>query len=151
RAACVARCRAGARVAALCRWGDELLAVLAEDGEGRLAFARTRPPLPALSVELPQAQGFERELLEEGVEVLGHPWPKPLRSHARPHPFLQVEGAGVHEVAVGPVHAGIIEPGHFRFQCHGETVLSLEIQLGWQHRGAEALLRRAPAARKLVV
>jgi Ni,Fe-hydrogenase III large subunit len=46
----------------------------------------------------------------------------------------------VHDVAVGPVHAGIIEPGHFRFQCHGEHVFHLEIALGYQHRGAERLL-----------
>jgi len=49
------------------------------------------------------------------------------------------------------VHAGIIEPGHFRFQCHGEEVLSLEIQLGYQHRGAEALIERARPARRMVV
>jgi Ni,Fe-hydrogenase III large subunit len=60
-------------------------------------------------------------------------------------------GAGIHEVAVGPVHAGIIEPGHFRFQCHGESVLSLEIHLGYQHRGAEALLLRSSPARRLVI
>ena len=46
----------------------------------------------------------------------------------------------LHEVAVGPVHAGIIEPGHFRFQAHGEEVLFLEIVLGYQHRGIESLL-----------
>ncbi len=49
--------------------------------------------------------------------------------------ILQVKGESIHEVAVGPVHAGIIEPGHFRFQCAGEEVLHLEIQLGYQHRG----------------
>jgi len=54
-------------------------------------------------------------------------------------------------VAVGPVHAGIIEPGHFRFQCHGETVLHLEIQLGYQHRGAETLIEQSPAPRAIVV
>lgn len=70
---------------------------------------------------------------------------------ATEHPFFRVEGPGVHEVAVGPVHAGIIEPGHFRFQCSGETVHHLEIHLGYQHRGAEALLREASPARRLVV
>jgi Ni,Fe-hydrogenase III large subunit len=54
-------------------------------------------------------------------------------------------------VAVGPVHAGIIGPGHFRFQCQGETVHHLEIQLGYQHRGAEALLVKSSPARRLVV
>jgi len=51
---------------------------------------------------------------------------------------FRMEGEGVHEVAVGPVHAGVIEPGHFRFQCHGETVHHLEIALGYQHRGRGA-------------
>ena len=53
-------------------------------------------------------------------------------------------GEEVHEVAVGPVHAGIIEPGHFRFQCHGETVYHLEISLGYQHRGVERALVGGP-------
>ena len=55
-----------------------------------------------------------------------------------------MEGGEVHEVAVGPVHAGIIEPGHFRFQCAGEEVLHLEIALGYQHRGVEAALTGGP-------
>ncbi|PIR19497.1 MAG: hydrogenase, partial [Elusimicrobia bacterium CG11_big_fil_rev_8_21_14_0_20_64_6] len=57
----------------------------------------------------------------------------------------------VHEVAVGPVHAGIIEPGHFRFQCHGETIHHLEIQLGYQHRGVEALLAGGPDRRGVFI
>jgi Ni,Fe-hydrogenase III large subunit len=60
--------------------------------------------------------------------------------------FFRVEGEEVHEVAVGPVHAGIIEPGHFRFQCHGEQVFHLEIALGFQHRGIEQALRGGPSA-----
>jgi Ni,Fe-hydrogenase III large subunit len=60
--------------------------------------------------------------------------------------FYRVEGAEIHEVAVGPVHAGIIEPGHFRFQCHGETVYHLEIALGYQHRGLERVLAGGPHA-----
>ena len=96
---------------------------------------------------------------EFGVVPAGHPWLKPLRYTPtvdggpapwgpfradRPipgdTPFYRVEGDEVHEVAVGPVHAGVIEPGHFRFQCHGEDVLHLEIMLGYQHRGVEPLL-----------
>jgi len=61
--------------------------------------------------------------------------------------FYRVEGDEVHEVAVGPVHAGVIEPGHFRFQCHGETVHHLEISLGYQHRGIERNLVSGPRAR----
>ncbi len=52
-------------------------------------------------------------------------------------------------MAVGPVHAGVIEPGHFRFQCHGETVLHLEIALGYQHRGVERALRGGPDRRTI--
>ena len=63
--------------------------------------------------------------------------------------FFQVEGEEVHEVAVGPVHAGIIEPGHFRFQCHGEEVLHLEISLGYQHRGVERSLLGGPDRRTI--
>jgi Ni,Fe-hydrogenase III large subunit len=61
--------------------------------------------------------------------------------------FFRVTGEEVHDVAVGPVHAGIIEPGHFRFQCHGELVLHLEIALGYQHRGIERALLRGPDRR----
>lgn len=60
------------------------------------------------------------------------------------YPFYRLEGKEVHEVGVGPIHAGVIEPGHFRFMCHGETVHHLEIQLGYQHRGAESLLVKSP-------
>jgi Ni,Fe-hydrogenase III large subunit len=172
---CVDVCSRGARLAALCtlpprnRDPEEMLAVLADDARGSLGFVRAQVPAsrryPALSAELPQAQAFERELLEDhGIHPEGHPWPKPLRKHAdlesgsgrdeeasTQHPFFRVEGDGIHEVAVGPVHAGIIEPGHFRFQCHGETVRHLEIQLGYQHRGAETLLLRSPPARQLAV
>ena len=63
--------------------------------------------------------------------------------------FYRVEGDEVHEVAVGPVHAGVIEPGHFRFQCHGEHVLHLEISLGYQHRGVERALVERPEKRRL--
>jgi hypothetical protein len=148
--------------------GRVLLAVLADDKRQRLCLLCTGFPLvnryPALTPDLPQAQAFEREILEEhGLVPDGHPWLKPLRRHADleglgdarvvpdGYPFFRVEGPGIHEVAVGPVHAGIIEPGHFRFQCHGETVLHLEIQLGYQHRDAQALLLRSSPARRLVI
>jgi Ni,Fe-hydrogenase III large subunit len=63
--------------------------------------------------------------------------------------WYQVEGGEVHEVAVGPVHAGVIEPGHFRFQCHGERVLHLEIGLGYQHRGVEPAFVSQPPKRRV--
>ncbi|MGH7680380.1 MAG: hydrogenase, partial [Candidatus Eiseniibacteriota bacterium] len=148
---------------------DSILAVIADDAESRIGFLQGTVPdsrrYQSLSIDLPQAQAFEREILEDHKIVPeGHPWPKPLRRHAdlepgkktavgaaHVHPFFRVEGAGVHEVAVGPVHAGIIEPGHFRFQCQGEKVLHLETQLGYQHRGAEALFLKSAHARRLVV
>src|SRR5690606_12034248 len=64
--------------------------------------------------------------------------------HMQEYPFFSVRGEEVHEVGVGPIHASVIEPGHFRFMCHGEKVHHLEIQLGYQHRGVEALLLRRP-------
>jgi Ni,Fe-hydrogenase III large subunit len=173
RQAVVSACSAKARLAVMAvlpglAAGRVLLAVLADDKSQRLGLLCTDVPLdnryPALTPDLPQAQAFEREIMEEhGIVPEGHPWPKPLRRHAElegpwdarvgpdGYPFFRVEGPGIHEVAVGPVHAGIIEPGHFRFQCHGETVLHLEIQLGYQHRDAEALLLRSSPARRLVI
>ena len=67
------------------------------------------------------------------------------------YPYFTVDGETVHEVAVGPVHAGIIEPGHFRFQCCGERVFHLEIQLGYQHRGVEKLLQSVPIKRLPII
>lgn len=93
---------------------------------------------------------FEREIYENfGINFLNHPWLKPVRfAHDRSnkniqvcdYPFYSIQSEELHEVGVGPIHAGIIEPGHFRFICNGENVLHLEIQLGWQHRGIERLL-----------
>jgi Ni,Fe-hydrogenase III large subunit len=64
-----------------------------------------------------------------------------------PYRFLPAEGDGVHQIAVGPVHAGIIEPGHFRFSASGETVVRLEQRLGYTHKGIEGLMRGAPIER----
>ena len=94
---------------------------------------------------------FERELHENfGLRYNDHPWLKPLRySFNRSnkdvienYPFYQIKSEELHEVGVGPIHAGIIEPGHFRFICNGEQILHLEIQLGYQHRGMEELFLR---------
>ena len=122
-----------------------------------LCRTRVRDRYPALTPDVPQAHWFEREIAEQwGIVPEGHPWLKPIRFHPSYVPsrdawgrdkatpiepcvtnYFRVEGEEIHEVAVGPVHAGIIEPGHFRFQCHGENVLHLEIELGYQHRGIE--------------
>ena len=69
----------------------------------------------------------------------------------KPYQFFKLEGEEVHEVAVGPIHAGVIEPGHFRFQCHGELVYNLEINLGYQHRGVEKLLLEANPNQRIIL
>jgi Ni,Fe-hydrogenase III large subunit len=150
----------GARVAALfASSADELTAVLARDGSSRLSVTRARlaePRYPSLSGDCPQVSLFERAIAEEArIQPDGHPWLKPVRFSRPDGPsvgctdFYAVEGPEVHEVAVGPVHAGVIEPGHFRFQCHGERVLHLEISLGYQHRGVEAALCSNAAKRRI--
>ena len=148
-----------------------LFAVLARDGEPMLSVTSTDvgEGYPALTPDLPQAHLFEREIAEQwGVVPEGHPWLKPVRFHrsyragrdawdrSASDPlipgvmdFFEVEGEEVHEVGVGPVHAGVIEPGHFRFQCHGERVIHLEIALGYQHRGIERSLEGGPDKRSV--
>ena len=68
------------------------------------------------------------------------------RTPAAAYPFLPVEGEGLHQIPVGPVHAGIIEPGHFRFTASGETVVRLEERLGYVHKGIDGLIRGADIA-----
>jgi Ni,Fe-hydrogenase III large subunit len=143
----------------LCAWfgvpeglAIRLVAVVALDAENTLAVGRSEPfkgGYPSLTLHNPQAHLFEREVWEQsGLVPEGHPWLKPVRGQNGDRPavgeFFRVEGGEIHEVAVGPVHAGIIEPGHFRFQCHGEEVLYLEIALGYQHRGVEVALAGGP-------
>ncbi len=154
----------------------DLIAVLLRPaGEGAVepcvAVTETGTVYPALTPDCPQAHWFEREIAEQwGVRPEGHPWLKPIRcarswnperdAWSRPpggilpgvfEPYC-VEGGDIHEVAVGPVHAGVIEPGHFRFQCYGERVGHLEITLGYQHRGvARALRGSAPGPRAMAL
>jgi Ni,Fe-hydrogenase III large subunit len=134
--------------------GVLVTAVLANDAEGLLGVLTTvaGPAWSSLAEEFPALQLFERELLEQhGVAAQGHPWPKPVRFEAGDLPYFAMAGEEVHEVAVGPVHAGIIEPGHFRFQCHGEHVFHLEIALGYQHRAVEGMLLGGPSPRTAVL
>jgi len=143
----------------LCAWfgvperdATRLVAVLAFDADNTLAVGRSRPvrgAYPALTLRHAQAHLFEREVWEQhGIVPEGHPWLKPVRRNQGTAPangeFFRVEGREVHEVSVGPVHAGVIEPGHFRFQCAGEEVWHLEIALGYQHRGIEEALTGGP-------
>lgn len=124
--------------------------LLLDDAEGRVLVASfstgyyDEGALPSLTALHPQVHPFERDIAERyGVRFDGMPWNKPLRGSARrrtsvdDYPFYTMEGGSLHEVNVGPIHAGIIEPGAFRFICNGEEVLHLEIALGYQHRDVE--------------
>ncbi len=140
---------------------------LLDEAMGRLgviALPLDAPRYPALSLRLPAALRLERALFDlTGILPEGLPDPRPWLDHGRwglshplapspgaarlpaPYAFLPAEGEGVHQIPVGPVHAGIIEPGHFRFSVVGETVVRLEERLGYTHRGIEALMgARAP-------
>lgn len=168
---------AGRRIAAL--FGSpadndrvDLFVVSAVDEDGSLEVVRTTvegDAFPSMTPECTQVHLFEREIAEQwGIVPVGHPWFKPVRFHRSKRPgheawkygggeattvgvteFYRVEGEEIHEVAVGPVHAGVIEPGHFRFQCHGEQVFHLEISLGYQHRGVERALVGGPGKRSI--
>lgn len=124
---------------------------------------RDDPRVPSLAAPSYAASRFEREMRDLfGVEPVGHPDPRRLVAHQHwpdawhpmrrdsvvppaldeedePFPFLEVEGAGVYEIPVGPVHAGLIEPGHFRFSVVGETIVRMKSRLWFVHKGIEKL------------
>jgi Ni,Fe-hydrogenase III large subunit len=150
----------------------QLYVVIADDHASRLRLGVTTvhgDTFPSLTPGCSQLHLFEREIAEQfGLRPSGHPWFKPVRYHSSYRPghdawgrpttdpktvgvteFYRVEGEEVHEVAVGPVHAAIIEPGHFRLQCHGEDVFHLEISLGYQHRGVERAMSGGPNKRSI--
>ena len=128
------------------------------------------PWVPSLAALSYPAGNFEREMRDLfGLRPVDHPqpyrlvrhghWPRgwyPMRHDAtatpafepdtESFPFLEVEGPGVYEIAVGPIHAGIIDPGHFRFSVVGETIIRMEARQWYMHRGIEKLFEgRAPA------
>lgn len=126
---------------------------------------RDAPVFPSLASRSYPASRFEREIHDLfGVTPLGHPDLRPLVAHQHwpqgwhpmlrdsgpppfmaredePFPFLEVEGPGVYEIPVGPVHAGLIEPGHFRFSVVGETILTMKSRLWFVHKGIEKLFQ----------
>ncbi|MBL8836709.1 MAG: nickel-dependent hydrogenase large subunit [Alphaproteobacteria bacterium] len=128
--------------------------------DGRFAsLARVRPGAARLERAARDLFGVVPEGLEDARPWLDHGrWPmrRPLAAapvpramdepaaQAADYPFLPVEGEGVHQIPVGPVHAGIIEPGHFRFHANGEIVVRLEERLGYVHRGVERLMQGKP-------
>jgi len=130
-----------------------------------------QPRVPTLSGISFPAGRFEREIQDLfGIVPVGHPqprrlvlhqhWPErwypmrrdsgdppPMLTDAGPYPFVPVEGTGVYEIPVGPVHAGLIEPGHFRFWVVGETILRMKARLWFVHKGIERLFEgRDPQA-----
>jgi len=123
-----------------------LYVTLADDKNGKInvlsiLFTPEVKSYESLTKDFPQFHNFEREFYEEfGIEPQNHPWLKPLRKNQNTYPFFCMQGEDVHEVAVGPIHAGVIEPGHFRFMCQGEKVYNLEIMLGYQHKNIEELM-----------
>jgi Ni,Fe-hydrogenase III large subunit len=130
-----------------------LICCIADDDLHQVFISRTivddSVTLDSFTIRNHNFEKYEREIHENfGISYTDHPWIKPYRySFNRPdktkrienYPFYQVESEELHEVGVGPIHAGIIEPGHFRFICNGEQIMHLEIQLGYQHRGIEQL------------
>ncbi|MBU4262177.1 MAG: hydrogenase [Proteobacteria bacterium] len=148
----------------------KVMAVLRNDDGLYVTGSDVAEAYHALTADCEKFHMFEREIAEQyGVRPNDHPWLKHVRYHANyrnredvfgndysqdipgNYEYFPVEGDAIHEVAVGPVHAGIIEPGHFRFQCIGEEVLHLEIQLGYQHRGVEKMLLEVPRKRMPVI
>lgn len=133
--------------------------------ELHLPVDRNRPAVPSLAGLSFPAGRFEREMHDlYGIQPVGHPLPRRLVRHRHwpsgwypmrhdagpapafaaddgPFPFLTVEGPGVYEIPVGPVHAGLIEPGHFRFSVVGESILKLKARLWFVHKGIEKLFQ----------
>ena len=154
--------------------------VFANRADGLLLTIKTavhdgEPTIPSISGEIHAAALYEREIQDLfGIVPVDHPdgkrlvwhsnWPAgkfPLRKDyplaeqpdqaGEPMEFVRVSGAGVYEIPVGPVHAGIIEPGHFRFSVAGEPIINLEAQLYFVHKGIEKLAESSSIERGLYI
>lgn len=141
---------------------EKIIAVLSDPVSSSLhiiggEFSNNKPEFESFAAQYPHTNYYECELAENhGYTLINHPWIRPVRkqnviSGNEPYHFYKMEGDEIHEVAVGPIHAGVIEPGHFRFQCHGELVYNLEINLGYQHRGVETLLKDANPNQRIIL
>jgi Ni,Fe-hydrogenase III large subunit len=150
-------------------WGEVdrvYLAVMTNDGLCILSLATKEGAYPSVAAQHPPATRLERMIHDLfGLRAIGSIDQRPWVDHGRwgvkhplgaatdlihsppPYQFSPAEGPGMHQVAVGPVHAGIIEPGHFRFTANGETVVRLEERLGYAHKGIEGLMRGAQISR----
>ena len=165
---------AASRATLLALWGDADPAplvhmALADAAAGEILVVSLPCPdkkFPSVGALHPPAIRLERAIQSlYGYESTGsrdaRPWldlgfwdvEHPLGTHSPPprarpsYDFLPVEGEALHQIPVGPVHAGIIEPGHFRFTASGETVVRLEQRLGYVHKGIESLMKGATIAR----
>ncbi|MFA6001484.1 MAG: NADH-quinone oxidoreductase subunit C [Thermoleophilia bacterium] len=136
-------------------------------------YIRVQDEFPSLTPSFHEASIYERKIRTFfGINPAGHPDPRPLILHenwpedifpmrkdfdwqSRPEPaagefkYRKLGGEGIYEIPVGPVHAGIIEPGHFRFSVAGEEILLLEPRLGYSHKGAAKLFEILPLADKV--
>jgi Ni,Fe-hydrogenase III large subunit len=158
---------AGGREQLVALWGEPGAVHLATAGEGAIRTVELvclAGVFPSVGCVHPAAIRLERAIsdlyglapdgardrrpwLDHGRWGARHPLgPKGEAANATPYPFLPVEGDDLHQVPVGPVHAGIIEPGHFRFTASGETVVRLEERLGYAHRGLIARMEGATFA-----
>jgi Ni,Fe-hydrogenase III large subunit len=129
-----------------------VISIACPDGRYPSVAAR-HPPAIRLERAIRDLYGFEpvglpdaRRWLDLGFWDVAHPLgdKRAAPSSRPPYQFLPVEGEYLHQIPVGPVHAGIIEPGHFRFTANGETVVRLEERLGYVHKGIESLMQGAP-------
>jgi len=134
-------------------WGDppNVHMALFDETSSKIAvisYACENGTYPSVGADHPPAIRLERTIRDlNGLDAAGAPDNRPWLDHAQqPYPFLPAEGEGLHQIAVGPVHAGIIEPGHFRFTANGEHVVRLEQRLGYVHKGIEALMQGATLA-----
>ena len=141
---------------------QKIIAVLANSNSSMIHivggnFSDSKLEFESWANEFPQTNYFECELSENYDYVpVNHPWLRPVRKQNvilgnKPYQLFKLEGEEVHEVAVGPIHAGVIEPGHFRLQCHGELVYNLEINLGYQRRAVEKLFLQANPNQRIIL
>jgi len=146
-------------------WGDDgalHMAILDPPGDPNFAVLSLLCPegrFPSVARQHPPATRMERAIRDLfGLDAENAPDSRPWLDHGKwgvrhplgargaggetkPYTFLPAEGESLHQIAVGPVHAGIIEPGHFRFHANGETIVRLEARLGYTHKGVESLMK----------
>ncbi len=135
-----------------------VVSLVCEDGRFP-SIGQLHPPAMRLERAIRDLWGLEPEGLADARPWLDHGrWQASFGDSAReasripaPYVFLPAEGESLHQIPVGPVHAGIIEPGHFRFTANGEAVVRLEARLGYVHKGIERLMAGAPIERAVVL